>query len=139
MKILSPMDDFRASTLAALPGALARLHYVAGLRQEGDGYHHWGLERAYGKAAAQATLAEAHSDMFLNVLRTPLRELWEEAYQSALKQGVELADFVTNLMEDVGRMVPRELRGGSSRHFNSVLRVLSSLAGLPEPKTRRAA
>ncbi|HMK28778.1 MAG TPA: hypothetical protein VK473_03770, partial [Terriglobales bacterium] len=68
----SAESDFEQRTLAAIPGTLARLEYVAGLRQDSGSYFHWGLAREFGEKTASDTIAGAHGRLFLDLLRTPL-------------------------------------------------------------------
>lgn len=129
MVLLSPKEDFVQRTLAAIAGLLARLAYVANLRED-RGYDHWGLERIYGDQAARMAIGEAHSDLWSQVLRTPLRRLAAE-YESE-SQNQERKAEMTQAMEewekDPQRAIPADLRGGSVRHFNSIVSALSCLS-----------
>jgi hypothetical protein len=70
------IEDFTQQTLAALPGDLARLFYLASLRDLGSGrYHHEGLESQYGKEAVQQALAFCHEQLFCRLLEQPLEQL----------------------------------------------------------------
>ena len=62
----------------ALSGRLARLAYVAGLRNGARGYEHWGLQKAYGGEAARRAIHEAHVRLVAEILSTPLNDLWAE-------------------------------------------------------------
>ena len=86
MTFLSASEDFLATTLAALPGVWGKLQYLSGLRSEGGTYDHWGLTRLHGEAAVARALGEAHRNVFLKVLQTPLAPLLEEAALSAAEQ-----------------------------------------------------
>ena len=126
----SPSDDFRNGTLRAVPGTLAKLRYVASLRQADGDYFHWGFARVHGKATANEVIGAAHSDIFASVLRTPIRSLWEEAGSTAEEQGESVGDYLRELTEASEALVPRQLQGGVKRHFRSVLLALCSLAGV---------
>jgi len=125
--ILSPAEDFSGRTLAAVPGVLGKLEYVSGLRSD-IGYLHWGLTRSYGQAAANQTVAAAHADIFIEILRTPLSKLAEEMQRQAEERGMSANEYTAALAALGERLIPQSLRGGTTRHFSSVLRSLSALA-----------
>jgi hypothetical protein len=128
MALFSAADDFSRRTLAALPGLLAKLQYVSGLRRDDGQYAHWGLARVYGEHAARQAIEGIHKDLTLQVLRTPLRELVEDAIQSAENAETDVAEYVAQLNAESGRLLPDKLAGGSVRHFSTVLQALSSLS-----------
>lgn len=124
MPLFSAFEDFVRRTLAEVAGVWAKLHYVAGLKREGR-YSHWGIARLHGERATQQALSEAHRSLFLQVLRTPLRELLEDAARSAADGGGSEAGY----LEELSRrpLLPDKLDGGSARHFNSILKALWGL------------
>jgi hypothetical protein len=124
--LLSIKDDFVTRTLANVPGMLGKLNYLAGLRENGR-YVHWGLTRAFGEETTQRALADIHRGLFLQVLRTPLRRLLEDAAQSAAAQRVQLREYLQTVLRDAHSLVPPNLGGGSEAHFNSVVAALLSL------------
>ena len=83
MRFRSAKEDLEATTLHALPGQLGRLDYLAGLRQAGGGYEHWGLTQVYGEASAQAALHAAHAESAHALLQQTLPELLAEAGERA--------------------------------------------------------
>jgi hypothetical protein len=129
----SPKEDFQQS-LEVLPNTLEKLNYVSGLRQPNGDYFHWGLSRSHGEETANVTIAQAHSELFNMALKTPLRGLWEEV-EAVLRerQGQE------GLTGAVESLIPSDLKGGSERHFRSVLLALSLLATSQEQKTHPGA
>ncbi len=127
----SPFDDFSDRTLTALPGTLSKLEYVAGLRQADGDYSHWGLAHTHGESAANVAIAQAHSEVFRLTLRTPLSRLWEEIRSTAKDHGGDVRQFARQLIELSDGLIPKDLKGGSPRHFNSVLQALSALATSP--------
>lgn len=137
--LTSAFEDFSNNTLGAVSGTLGKLVYVAGLRQSDGQYTHWGLARRHGTEAANTTIAAAHSDLFTQLLRTPLPSLWEELKHLSLHQGCDEIGFVKEICERGSGVIPSDLRGGSRRHFNSVLVALSSLATSPEQTAGRGA
>lgn len=128
MALFSAADDFSRRTLAALPGLLAKLRYVSGLRREDGQYAHWGLARVYGDHVARQAIERIHKELALQVLRTPLRELVQDAIQSAGNAETDVAEYVAQLNKELGRLLPDKFAGGSVRHFSTVLQALSGLA-----------
>jgi len=129
--ILSAAEDFSGKTLAAVPGTLGKLRYVAGLRQDSGVYSHWGMSRSHGDAAANQAIAGAHADIFVEILRTPLNELAGELERLAGEHETNSRELVAALLAEGELLVPQSLKGGSRRHFNSVLLALSALAKAP--------
>lgn len=140
MTLKSAFEDLVSTTLAAVSGTLSKIEYLSSLRPGGKEtpYQHWGLTRVYGDVAAQRALAEAHRNLFLSVLRTSLRDLSAGAAlgKSALAQPAN--EYLEELRCHQADLVPADLGGGSSRHFSSVLRALSSLAKHAPPSTPQA-
>jgi hypothetical protein len=128
MTIFSAKDDFWYRSLAAFQGPVSRLEYLAGLRQDSGVYSHWGLVRSHGAAAANQAIASAHSQIFLEILRTPLGLLSEELNHLASEQGTDVRQLLKTLASQGEMLVPQGLNGGSKRHFNSILKALSALA-----------
>ncbi|MGH9670948.1 MAG: hypothetical protein ACRD3A_12660 [Terriglobales bacterium] len=139
MAFLSASEDFLTTTLAALPGVWGKLQYLSGLRNEAGDYDHWGLTRLHGEAAVQRALGEAHRDVFLEILRTPLTPLLEEAGLSAADRELDPASYLLQLSARSRALLPSHLGGGTEPHFSSVLKALSMLARARSSATRRAA
>jgi hypothetical protein len=140
MALFSALDDFFSRTLSGLPGVLAKLDYISGLRHPDTGlYSHWGLSRVYGDTAAQQAMAEAHSLLIAQILETPLRKLMEDAGCCCEGDTAQRALFLEELIQRSPVLLPEQVGGGSSRHFNSVLHALSALAHSQQPATRRDA
>lgn len=121
MTLVSAYDDFRIRTLAVLPGLWAKLRYLAGLRTAEGGYQHWGLSRTYGSDAAHKAAASAHTDLFVEFLRTPVRQLAREFSDAPASE--EPADW--------SAYIPGDLSGGSLKHFHSVVVALQKLSASP--------
>ncbi len=128
MGFLSAYDDFVIRTLSRIAGPLRRLHYFTELRTQ-EGYSHWGLARSHGEAAAVAALARAHTETWMAVLRTPVRQLAEQWGGT---------DEIAELARAAGA-VPQDRNGGSVRHFNSVVFSLAALSRSPRDTSPRAA
>ena len=135
MTFLSADEDFQERTLATLPGALEKLAYLASLRSEAGEYRHWGMSRIYGDRAADAAMSQAHTRVWLDLLRTPIPELLRQL--TAMKTAD--ARVVMNEIRDYRRLAcPADLSGGGVRHFNSILLALESLSP-PAAATHRGA
>ncbi len=133
MTFLSAGEDFCYRTLAAVPGALPKLAYLARLRDQQGQYRHWGMNRTYGEKAAAAAMAEAHTQVWLEVLRTPIPKLF--AQLSAMDPGTRRA--VLAELRNCQRLChPVDLGGGALRHFNSVLLALEHLSRLLDATPR---
>ena len=139
MTYLSASEDVLTTTVASLPGVWGKLHYLAGLRAEDGAYEHWGLTRLHGEAAVQRALSEAHREVFLEILRTPLAPLLEDAILSAADQELDAVTYVAQLSARWLELLPPDPGGGLEAHFSSVLKALSKLAQARSSATRRAA
>lgn len=126
MTLLPIKEDFVLRTLASVPGLLGKLNYVAELR-ENDRYVHWGMMRVFGDETMQRAIGELHRALFLQILRTPLRRLLEDAAHAAAAQQSQLRPYLEAILLDAHSLVPPNLGGGSEAHFNSVIAALLSL------------
>jgi hypothetical protein len=131
MMLLSAEDDFRMRTLAALPDALSRLAYVVELRNRGR-YDHWGMIRTHGDAAAQSAIASNHTDVFAEVLATPL----EDIDTQERNHGDGTVQLLRERMMDA---VPDDACGGHAAHLSFVLESLWLLQQAERASTRQAA
>ncbi len=118
MTISSAYDDFCAHTLAALEGLGRRLAYLAELRTPDGRYRHWGMARSFGDDVTQRTLAAVHTELFLELLRTPLRSL---------------AADPAPLLSASSAALPADLEGGAPEHFSSIVSALAALAEARRP------
>ena len=128
----SVKEDLQASTLRAVSGLLGKLEYFTSLRQQDGSYSHWGLSRVHGEEAAQRALAEAHQENVSQILRTPIRNLVDDAQQASNQNGMDQPCFLKRLEDHKDQTLPRNPSAGSRRHLSSVLRALSALV-----RTRR--
>ena len=128
MTLKSVKEDLQLRTLRAVSGVLGKLEYFTSLRREDGSYSHWGLSRVYGEEAAQRALAEAHKNNVCQILRTPLRNLLEDAQESGGHNAEEQARFLQQLRDREADSVPKDPSAGSRRHLSSVLHALSALA-----------
>ena len=77
------------------------------------------MARTFGDVTAQRTLAQVHSKLFLEILRTPLRRLADQ-YSAA-----EIAQWSSYL--------PENLEGGTPEHFSSIVLALAALSAARPP------
>jgi hypothetical protein len=132
MVLRSALEDFTETTLAMMAGVLAKLRYLAGLYRQVNGpYIHWGLSRTHGEAAAQQAISDSHREIFLRVLRTPLRQLRQDIQISSASSGMAEPELLHELSAREKDLLPLDLGGGSPRHFNSVLQALLALTSRP--------
>lgn len=115
---LSPFEDFKVRTLSALSGLWAKLLYVAELRSDDGKYHHWGHSRVHGESLSQIALSKAHSELYIAVLRSPIRELIAE--MDTPNDGPDRSELVRKIASCSKQLIPKNLEGGSPRHLNSV-------------------
>ena len=127
MTLKSALQDLRETTLAAVSGLLAKLHYLGSLRRREGGYLHWGMSLVHGEEAAERALKAAHTEVLSTVLRTPIPDLVEDLHQSS-SQGEETAGaYIESMREQLGELLPAPQDAASARHLSSVLVALSSL------------
>jgi hypothetical protein len=127
MTLKSALQDLRESTLAAISGLLAKLSYLASLRDREGGYKHWGLSLVHGEEPSQKALRAAHSEVLSAVLRTPISELQEDLRESTQENGKTEGAYVEGMRERFNELVPSGQDKAAARHLNSVLVALSSL------------
>ena len=132
MTLRSALEDLLETTLPGVAGIAGKMEYVASLRDHASGtYSHWGLTRTYGETAAQQAMAEAHRQLFLRLLRTPLHTLCDDVVTSSGALQMTAVEYVERLRSRGAALLPPDLGGGSARHFSSVLQALSVLASNP--------
>jgi hypothetical protein len=118
---LSPFEDFMKRTMSVLQGVWSKLNYIRELRSSDGRYSHWGLAQTHGEDATNTMLADVHSELYLQALRTPLSELFEQLELSAEDADCSSAQLVEQLYKERPRLTPCDLRGGSPEHLRSVL------------------
>ena len=125
---LSPFEDFMKRTMSVLQGVWSKLNYIRELRSSDGRYSHWGLVRSHGEDATNTMLADVHSELYLQVLRTPLSELFEQLELSAEDTDCSSARLAEQLYKEGPRLTPCDLRGGSPEHLRSVLLITDLLS-----------
>jgi hypothetical protein len=126
MTLKSALQDLRETTLAAVSGLLAKLAYLASLRNREGGYRHWGLSLVHGEESSDRALKAAHTEVLSTVLRTPIAELAEDLPEST-QGSKETGAYVEGMRKEFNKLLPSPEDTASARHLNSVLIALSSL------------
>jgi hypothetical protein len=121
MTLLSAFEDFLTS-VRAVPGYLSKLQYLSSLRNLAGMYQHWGMERTHGHTPAAEAMARTHQRVFLQCLRTPVREIVDEAESAAGEAGA-----LQRAKENLDSLLPNNLGGGSRRHFIALVKSVSAL------------
>ena len=136
MTLKSALQDLRETTLAAVSGLLAKLAYLASLRDREGGYRHWGMSLVHGPDPADRALKAAHGEVLSRVLRTPLNSLVEDLRESSQEIGVSSETYVQGMRTQLNELLPAQQDEATVRHLNSVLVALSSLEKSQERATR---
>lgn len=107
--------------------------------REGSRYSHWGLARVHGDDVAHRTIAEAHQQLWLRLLRMPLADVLQDLSRAADAAELSPMDFAEELLKDPARLLPLDPGGGAPRHFSSVVEAVSALLRAQRPASRSAA
>ncbi len=127
MKSSSAEEDFKVNTLGKMSGCLSKAEYVAGLLDESGCLSHWGMERTHGVESAQAAMKVAYAEQMQGILRTSLRELWEEAERVGPK--IEAKDvLLTRMREVIESKGGKQLNEVQLCHLKAVLDALLEVA-----------
>lgn len=124
---LSAFADFMQS-LNVLNGIWSRLNYVRELRETDGRYRHWGLAQSHGEEKTDRAIAEAHSELHLQFLRSPLQEVFEQLSLGAEDAECSSLQLAESMCKEKERIRPEDLRGGSPKHFYAVLEITRMLA-----------
>ena len=117
----SAFEDFMKRTLNGLHGVWSKLNYIRELRDSDGRYKHWGLARTYSEEATNEMIADVHSELYLQILRTPLPELFEQLEMSAEDADCSASQLAEQLLKQKQRITPSDMRGGAPEHMRSVL------------------
>ena len=121
------VQDFTLTTLARIPGLLARLTYVASLRDLSSGrYEHAGLAALYPDEALQQAIGLCHEQVFEKILETPLALQQEDLRTclSAMQGGLRSAIIHWRNMESYRVLMPEQSPDYLKDLFCSNLRAL---------------
>jgi hypothetical protein len=127
MTLKSALQDLRETTLAAVSGLLAKLAYLASLRNREGGYLHWGLTLLHGEESSERALKAAHTEVLSTVLRTPISELVDDLQESSQNSAEAAGAYVEGMRQQFDQLLPSPQDQASARHLISVLVALSSL------------
>lgn len=125
---LSAREDFVRRTLSGVRGIWSRLNYIRQLRGRGGTYEHWGLKQVHGEHLAVRAIADVHSELYLELLRTPLPQLMEQLELQTENSEYSGKDLAHALKEQQQKILPANLCGGAPKHLHSVLTSISLLA-----------
>jgi len=129
----SALEDFESTTLGAIPGLLAKLHYISSLH-DGDGsYAHWGMGKVHGKEGARRAIRAAHTAVLAQVLRSSLRLLDQDLRHSASNGQITEREFLASLIKLAPQALPHRAGAASEKHLTAVLHALSALLENPAP------
>ncbi len=121
------VQDFTLNTLAGIPGLLARLMYVASLRDLSSGrYEHAGLAALYPDEALQQAIGLCHEQVFERFLETPLSVQQQDLRTclSTMQGGLQSAIIHWRNMESYRVLMPEQSPDYLKELFCSNLRVL---------------
>lgn len=121
--------------MSVLQGVWSKLNYLRELRDSDGRYRHWGLATIHGEEATDKMIADVHSDLYLQVLRTPLPELFEQLELSAEDAVCSARQLAEQLYKQRQCITPTELRGGAPEHLRSVLLINALLSKYSAGKT----
>ncbi len=124
MNFLSAREDLCYRTLGVFEGALEKVAYLASLRNEPGAYCHWGMNKTFGETQAAAAMAEVHTQVWIEVLRTPIPDLLRQMSRMEPTTRRKVIEEVRNYR---ALSCPSDRSGGGIQHFNSILLALESL------------
>lgn len=125
---LSAFEDFMQRTLNVLQGIWSKLNYIRELRRPDGTYEHWGLTQVHGEEATREMIADVHSELYLQLLRTPAQELLEQLQLSAEDAACSASQLAEQLNQSRRQITPQDLRGGAPQHLKAVLLVTDLLS-----------
>jgi hypothetical protein len=125
--LLKVTEDFKKYTLQALPTVVEKLAYVSSLLNQEGRYTHWGLSRIFGDVKAQKAIKCVHSDLALEVVRIPIRNLYGE-YHAAAERTPR-----ARLLQPESFILKAPLSDDEllSAHLQLIQQSLAAVAGLP--------
>src|SRR6185312_6707550 len=124
---LSAREDFVQRTLSSLRGIWSKLNYIRQLRGRGSNYEHWGLKHVHGEESASRAIADVHTELYIELLRTPLPQLMKELESGTEGSDESGRDLAQTLKEQQQKIVPQNLCGGAPEHLDFVLTSISLL------------
>ena len=98
---------------------------------------HWGLARKYGDNAAQRAIEDAHRNVLLELLRTPMRELVGDAQRSAAAAEQPLSQYVQEVSRGGADLLPKRAGNAAASHFSAVVQALARLTQVGKDPSHR--
>jgi hypothetical protein len=80
-------ENFKRYTLRALPTLIEKIAYISSLQSESGGYAHWGMNRVFGQQRAQKAIGTVHLELAVQLVRVPIRGIYEEYRSAADRKG----------------------------------------------------
>jgi hypothetical protein len=133
------IQDFTLRTLAAIPGAFARLTYMASLRDLSSGrYAHEGLLAVYQPESVQQALEQCHEEIFERLLESSLEEQESDlrAHLKGMEQGLCVAVAHWRKLEAYRSLVPADAPDYLKELFCSNTRALLEILAEENCKAR---
>jgi hypothetical protein len=136
-------DDLLQRSLSKIPGDLARLIYLASMRDYNTGtYHHDGLAARYQADIAGKALEAAHRTIFHKIAACSLEQMVEEVavYMNSSRQSREEVLNVWQKLEPYRIALPVDINPAVARMFISNVRLALAILRHQEriPAHRRA-
>jgi hypothetical protein len=136
MDVEAACEDIRSRSLAGIRGELARLIYLASMRDYNTGqYYHEGLALSFTETVAGMALAACHREIFRHLAFSPLEDLVQEldAYlRSTHAQARSVLDAWRKL-EPYRVTIPSDCDALSAEFFFSNLRIALAILEARQP------
>jgi len=133
------IQDFTVRTLAAIPGAFARLTYMASLRDLSSGrYAHDGLLSVYQPESVQQALEQCHEEIFERLLESSLEEQANDlrVHLEGMEQGLCVAVAHWRKLEAYRSLMPADVPDYLKELFCSNTRALLEILAEENCKAR---
>ncbi len=121
MSLLNPEDDFVKRSIQSLKTGFVRLSFLGGLRGSSGAYHHWGLERTFGKEAAESAMGQVHTNVWLTLMKSRIQDLEKDSLESLGEIGKN------NELPSDPSFVPTNTEGGTRRHYFFLVKTINQL------------
>jgi len=128
MKNYLPDEDTVLNTLQGVPGCLGKLEYINSLRDESGTVRHWGLEKIHGAERTCAEFEAAYERTLIELIKTPVQELWKELVESCGVNERSPQTFVLEFRNKILQHIPAGFGEAQRRHVRQVLDVVFALA-----------
>jgi hypothetical protein len=131
------ISDLGVRYLEALPNTLARLVYLAGLRNTiGGNYEHPDLALLYPRESVAQALANCHEELFERYLELPLESQQEELCKYFETSGQEIPEGTAGRWELLDSWIPPSMPDYLKDLFRANLQALCALLRERSSKAR---